>query len=110
MKYSPDAHGIDDLYIKFLDFITSKADKKEPDIQNSKHFLPEELISAMTKYITSLNFNDSPPKAIDIFPPSLTPLHSYLEHMLDHTFYDIPTVVRNDFFSTEVSYMTKPDT
>ncbi|XP_053999517.1 TATA box-binding protein-associated factor RNA polymerase I subunit B isoform X1 [Hylaeus anthracinus] len=109
MKYGPDTHGIDDLYFKFLESITSKADKKETDIKNSKHFLPEPLVNAMTTYISNLNVNDFPPKAIDVFPPSLTPLHSYLQHLLDHPLYDIPSVVRNDFFLTKVGYMTKPD-
>ncbi|XP_076241063.1 TATA box-binding protein-associated factor RNA polymerase I subunit B [Calliopsis andreniformis] len=109
MKYSPDTHGIDDLYIKFLEFVISKTDKKELDAKNSKHFLPEELASAMKKYIANLSVNDLPPKNIDIFSPSLTPLHSYLHQLLDHPLHDIPNVVRNDFFLTKVGYMTKPD-
>ncbi|KAK9294609.1 hypothetical protein QLX08_010833 [Tetragonisca angustula] len=109
VKYSPDSDGIDDLYLKFLEFISSKSNRNEPEIKNSKYYLPEEIISAMAKHITSLNINDSPLKAIDIFPPSLTPLYSYLEHLLDHPFYDIPNVLRNNFFSTKVGYMTKSD-
>ncbi|XP_078032989.1 TATA box-binding protein-associated factor RNA polymerase I subunit B [Augochlora pura] len=108
IKYCPNTHGIDDLYIKFLEFITSKADK-EPDIKNSKHCLSEELTQAMTKYICNLNSNDDTPKAIDIFPPSLTPLHSYLQHLLDNPLYDIPAVFRSDFFLTKVGYTTKPE-
>lgn len=109
MKYSPNTHGIDDLYIKFLEFVVSKADKKQSDVKSSKHFIPEELASAMTKYITGLSVNDLPPKAIDIFPPSLTPLYSYLQLLLDHPLVDVPEVIRNDFFLTKVGYMTKPD-
>ncbi|XP_043265740.1 TATA box-binding protein-associated factor RNA polymerase I subunit B [Colletes gigas] len=109
MKYSPDTHGICDLYIKFLEFITSKTDRNELDIQHAKHFLPEELVEAMTKYITNLSINDLPPKAIDIFPASLTPLHSYLQFILDDPLSDFPSVVRNDFYLTKVGYMTKPD-
>ncbi|XP_003490536.1 TATA box-binding protein-associated factor RNA polymerase I subunit B isoform X1 [Bombus impatiens] len=109
MKYCPDADGIDDLYLKFLEFISSKSNKNEREIKNSKHYLPEEIISAMGKHISNLNINDSSPKAIDIFPPSLTPLHSYLQHLLDHPFYDIPNIARSDFFLTKVGYMTKSD-
>lgn len=109
MKYCPDADGIDDLYLKFLEFISSKSNKNEREIKNSKHYLPEEIISAMGKHTSNLNINDSSPKAIDIFPPSLTPLHSYLQHLLDHPFYDIPNIARSDFFLTKIGYMTKSD-
>nr|XP_033205926.1 TATA box-binding protein-associated factor RNA polymerase I subunit B isoform X1 [Bombus vancouverensis nearcticus] len=109
MKYCPDADGIDDLYLKFLEFMSSKSNKNEREIKNSKHYLPEEIISAMGKHISNLNINDSSPKAIDIFPPSLTPLHSYLQHLLDHPFYDIPNIARSNFFLTKVGYMTKSD-
>ncbi|XP_033324904.2 TATA box-binding protein-associated factor RNA polymerase I subunit B [Megalopta genalis] len=109
IKYCPNTNGVDDLYIKFLEFVTSKADKKEPDVKNSKHCLSEELVQAMTKYIANLSSNDDTPKAIDIFPPSLTPLHSYLQYLLDNPLYDIPAVFRNDFFLTKVGYMTKPE-
>ncbi|XP_043600974.1 TATA box-binding protein-associated factor RNA polymerase I subunit B [Bombus pyrosoma] len=109
MKYCPDADGIDDLYLKFLEFISSKSNKNEREVKNSKHYLPEEIISAMEKHISNLNINDSSSKAIDIFPPSLTPLHSYLQHLLDHPFYDIPNIARSDFFLTRVGYMTKSD-
>ncbi|XP_071866439.1 TATA box-binding protein-associated factor RNA polymerase I subunit B isoform X5 [Bombus fervidus] len=109
MKYCPDADGIDDLYLKFLEFISSKSNKNEREIKNSKHYLPEEIISAMGKHTSNLNINDTSPQAIDIFPPSLTPLHSYLQHLLDHPFYDIPNIARSDFFLTRVGYMTKSD-
>ena len=109
VKYSSDSDGIDDLYLKFLEFISYKSNRNEPEIKNSKYYLPEEIISAMAKHITSLNINDSPLQAIDIFPPSLTPLHSYLEHLLNHPFYDIPSILRNNFFFTKVGYMTKSD-
>lgn len=109
MKYSPDTHGIDDLYIKFLEFVTSKSDRKQPEAKNPKHFLPEELVTAMTRYIADLSVNDLPSKTIEIFPPSLTPLHSYLQHLLDHPLHEIPGILRNDFFLSKVGYMTKPD-
>nr|XP_034178878.1 TATA box-binding protein-associated factor RNA polymerase I subunit B-like isoform X1 [Osmia lignaria] len=109
LKYNLETAGINDLYIKFLEHMSSKTNKKEPDIKNSKHFLPEELISAMTKHISNLSINDLPPKAAEIFPPSLTPLHSYLQQLLDHPLYDIPAIARNDFFLTKVGYMTKPN-
>lgn len=109
LKYNLETAGINDLYIKFLEYMSSKTNKKEPDIKNSKHFLPEELISAMTKHISSLSVNDLPPKAAEIFPPSLTPLHSYLQQLLDHPLYDIPAIARSDFFLTKVGYMTKPN-
>ena len=109
MKYSPDTHGIDDLYIKFLEFVTSKSDRKQPEAKNPKHFLPEELVTAMTRYIADLSVNDLPSKTIEIFPPSLTPLHSYLQYLLDHPLHEIPGIMRNDFFLSKVGYMTKPD-
>ncbi|KZC10524.1 hypothetical protein WN55_01961, partial [Dufourea novaeangliae] len=108
IRYSPNTHGIDDLYMKFLEFITSKTDNKEPDPKNTKYRFPEEIVDAMTKYITSLRSNDVPPETGDIFPPSLTPLHSYLQHLLDNPLSDIPSVARKDFFLTKVGYMTKP--
>ncbi|XP_031774027.1 LOW QUALITY PROTEIN: TATA box-binding protein-associated factor RNA polymerase I subunit B [Apis florea] len=109
MKYYPDLDGIDDLYLKFLEFITSKSNKNEVNIKSSKHFLPEELINGMKKHITSLNINDLSPKTVDIFPPSLTPLYSYLQYLLDNPLYDIPNILKNDFFLTKVGYMTKSE-
>lgn len=109
MKYYPDLDGIDDLYLKFLEFITSKSNKNEVNMKNSKHFLPEELINGMKKHITSLNINDLLPKTVDIFPPSLTPLYSYLQCLLDNPLNDIPNILQNDFFLTKVGYMTKSE-
>ncbi|XP_006563534.2 TATA box-binding protein-associated factor RNA polymerase I subunit B [Apis mellifera] len=109
MKYYPDLDGIDDLYLKFLEFITSKSNKNEVNIKNTKHFLPEELINGMRKHITSLNINDLLPKTVDIFPPSLTPLYSYLQCLLDDPLNDIPNILQKDFFLTKVGYMTKSE-
>nr|XP_012143914.1 PREDICTED: uncharacterized protein LOC100876878 isoform X3 [Megachile rotundata] len=109
MKYSLESVGINDSYVKFLEHISSKTDKKEPDAKNSKHFLPDDLISAMTKHITNLSINDLSPKTIEIFPPSLTPLHSYFQQLLDHPYYDIPNIARSDFFLAKVGYTTKPN-
>nr|XP_031847498.1 TATA box-binding protein-associated factor RNA polymerase I subunit B [Nomia melanderi]XP_031847499.1 TATA box-binding protein-associated factor RNA polymerase I subunit B [Nomia melanderi] len=108
VKYCPDLRGVDDLYLKYLEFLTCKSDKKESDIKMSKHCLPEELIHAMKRYIINLSSNDGPLKAMDIFPPSLTPLHSYLQFLLDQPSYDIPLVMRENFFLTKVGYLTKP--
>lgn len=108
MKYCPDMRGIDDLYLKYLEFITCKSNKMESDINTSRHGLSEQLVYAMKKYVINLSSNDGPLKAIDIFPPSLTPLHSYLQCLLDQPIYDIPLVMREDFFLTKVGYLTKP--
>ncbi|KOC59242.1 hypothetical protein WH47_11318, partial [Habropoda laboriosa] len=109
VKYSPNLDEIDDLYLKFTEFITSKSNKTEQDVINSKHHLPKELVSALIKHISSLNTNDTSQQPMDIFPPSLTPLHSYFQHLLDTPFYDVPTIARHDFFHTKVGYMTKPE-
>ncbi|OAD56528.1 hypothetical protein WN48_03215 [Eufriesea mexicana] len=109
MKYAPNSDEVDDLYLKFVEFISSKSDRRESDIKNSKHLLPEELINAMAKHITELISDDLSSRTIDIFPPSLTPLYSYLQHLFDHPYYDIPSILRNDFYLTKVGYMTKPD-
>lgn len=109
MKYSPNSEGIDDLYVKFVEFLSSKSDRKESDVKNSTYHLSEELISAMSKHITDITTNDLSPKTIVMFPPSLTPLYSYLQHLFDHPYYDIPSVLRNDFYLTKVGYMTKSD-
>ncbi|CAL7938177.1 unnamed protein product [Xylocopa violacea] len=109
IKYSPSSCRIDDLYLKFVEFITSKSNRKETDIKSSKHCLPEELINAMAKHISSINTNELTTQAIDIFPASLTPLYSYLQYLLDHPLYDIPSIAQSDFALTKVGYLTRPD-
>lgn len=109
MKYSPESDGIDDLYIKFVEFVTSKSSRCESDGKNSKNYLPEELANAMARHVNDLNIDDVSSNAMDIFPPSLTPLHSYFEHLLNHPLCDIPRIAKYDFLRTKVGYMTKPD-
>ena len=50
-----------------------------------------------------------PVKEIEIFPPSLTPQKSYIEHILKDPLNDLPDILKRNFFETKVGYTTKPE-
>lgn len=108
LKYNPNIPDINSLYIKFLEFIRSKNDRGEPEITTNKDRLPRNLGYAMSQCITNVNYIDLPLNEVNVFAPTLTPHHSYLQQLLEHPMYDFPRILRNDFFSTKVGYMTKP--
>ncbi|KAG7191118.1 hypothetical protein KM043_007150 [Ampulex compressa] len=109
LKYNPDIPDTRNLYIKFLEYIHSKGEREEPEKIKDKHLMPWDLANTMKKCIYNLSEDDPPLQEMDIFPASLTPLSSYLQWLLDNPLHDLPSIVRTDFFSTKVGYMTKPD-
>ncbi|KAL6446677.1 hypothetical protein ACFW04_001264 [Cataglyphis niger] len=109
LKYNlhiPDANS---LYIKFLETIDSKVDREEPEIITHKHLIPRELVHAMKQCITDISYIDLPINEMNEFSPSLMAHHSYLQQLLEHPLYDLPSILRNGFFSTKIGYMTKPE-
>lgn len=87
----------------------SKSDREEPEIISRKHLIPRELVYAMKQCITKINYIDLSLTEVNEFSPSLTPHHSYLQQLLDHPLWDLPSILRNDFSSTKIGYLTKPD-
>lgn len=108
LKYDLSIPFTNSLYIKFLELIRSKTDKEQPEITTRKHLIPCELVHAMKQCITNVNYINLPLNEINVFAPSLTPHHSYLQQLLEHPRYDLPVILRNDFYSTKIGYMTKP--
>ncbi|XP_029157155.1 LOW QUALITY PROTEIN: TATA box-binding protein-associated factor RNA polymerase I subunit B [Nylanderia fulva] len=107
LKYSPHIPDVNGLYVKFLETIESKIDREEPEITTYKHLIPRELVNAMKQCMTNINYANLPIDEVNEFPPSLTAHHSYLQQLLEHPLYDLPSILRNDFFSTKIGYMTK---
>lgn len=92
-----------------MESIDSKVDREDPEITAHKHLMPRELVDAMKQCITNISYIDLPLNEENKFPPSLTPHHSYLQQLLEHTLYDVPSILRNGFSSTKIGYMTKPE-
>ncbi|XP_011331057.2 TATA box-binding protein-associated factor RNA polymerase I subunit B [Ooceraea biroi] len=110
LKHNPDVPDVNSLYIKYLESMRSKSDREEPEITTGhKHLIPRELVHAMKHCVTNIDYIDVPLNDVNEFSPSLTPHHSYLQQLLEHPSWDLPSILRNDFFSTKIGYMTKPD-
>ncbi|XP_014467239.1 PREDICTED: TATA box-binding protein-associated factor RNA polymerase I subunit B [Dinoponera quadriceps] len=109
LKYNLNIPVVDSLYLKFLESINSKTDREKPEITTYKHLISSELVHAMKQCITNVNHIDLPLNEINVFAPSLTPHRSYILQLLEHLQYDLPNILRKDFYSTKVGYMTKPE-
>ncbi|CAL1673635.1 unnamed protein product [Lasius platythorax] len=109
LKYNLHIPDVNNLYIKFLEAIDSKIDREEPEITTHKHLIPRELVHAMKQCIANISYTNLPINEMYEFSPSLTAQHSYLQQLLEHPLYDLPSILRNDFFSAKIGYMTKPE-
>lgn len=91
-------------------YIGSKTDREEPEIIMHKHLIPRNLVYAMKQCITNVSYIDLPLNdEMNAFSPTLTPNHSYLQQLLEHPLYDLPSVLRNDFSSAKSGYLTKSE-
>lgn len=109
LNHDIDAPFVNSLYLQFLESIHSKTDKKELEITTHKHLIPRELVHAMKQCIANVNCVHVPLNEVNVFAPSLTPHHSYVRQLLEYPRYDLPVILRNDFFFTKIGYMTKPE-
>ncbi|XP_018310608.1 TATA box-binding protein-associated factor RNA polymerase I subunit B [Mycetomoellerius zeteki] len=107
LKYNPNIPDVNSLYIKFLNSTDSKIDREEPEITIRKHLIPNELVYAMKQCITDASYIAPPLNEVNDFSPTLTPNHSYLQQLLEHPLYDLPSMLRNDFLSTKIRYLRK---
>lgn len=74
-----------------------------------KNLLPRDLVHAMKQCITNINYIDLPLNEVNVFAPTLTPYHSYLQQLMENPLEDLPSILRSDFFSAKIGYMTKPE-
>ncbi|XP_071569338.1 TATA box-binding protein-associated factor RNA polymerase I subunit B isoform X1 [Temnothorax nylanderi] len=109
LKYNPNIPDVNSLYIKFLNSTASKTDREEPEIITHKHLMPRDLVYAMKQCITNVSYTDLPLNEVNEFSPTLTPSHSYLEQLLEHPLYDLPSMLRNDFSSAKSGHLTKSE-
>lgn len=109
LKYNLNTPIINSLYIRFLQSIHSKTEREQVEITTYKHLIPRELVHAMKQCITNIKDIDLPLDEVNIFAPSLTPHTSYLQQLLENPQYDLPSILRNDFYTTKIEYMTKPE-
>ncbi|XP_077266649.1 TATA box-binding protein-associated factor RNA polymerase I subunit B isoform X2 [Temnothorax americanus] len=109
LKYNPNIPDVNSSYIKFLDSTGSKTDREEAEIITHKHLMPRDLVCAMKQCITNVSYTDLPLNEVNEFSPTLTPSHSYLEQLLEHPLYDLPSMLRNDFSSAKSGHLTKSE-
>ncbi|XP_011644260.1 TATA box-binding protein-associated factor RNA polymerase I subunit B isoform X1 [Pogonomyrmex barbatus] len=109
LKYNANIPDVNSLYIKFLEFISTKTDREEPEKITHKHVIPHELVYAMKQCITNVSCINLPLNEVNEFSPTLTPYHSYLQQLLEHPLYDSPRMLRNDFSSVKSGYLTRPE-
>lgn len=88
--------------------------KSKRDDSNEKESrgngINENLISTFHQCVDKLGTNLMPLKEMEIFPPSLTPLQSYISLLLENSRYDLPSVLCKNFSDAKIGYMTRPDT
>ncbi|XP_014600234.1 PREDICTED: TATA box-binding protein-associated factor RNA polymerase I subunit B [Polistes canadensis] len=106
LKYDPTLPLSNNMYLNFLEFIKSKKDGENPEINNYKHLLPRDLTDAMKRCFEKLNQDNKPSEDVTIFNPSLTPLYSYLQQLWENSSNKIPDILKTDFYETKVGYMT----
>ncbi|KAL0116007.1 hypothetical protein PUN28_011105 [Cardiocondyla obscurior] len=108
LKYNSNLPDVNSLYIRFLESVGSKSDREKPEIITYKHLIPRDIAGAMKECITSINEIDLPLNEVNEFSPTLTPSHSYLQQLLEHPLYDLPSMLRKDYSLTKSGYLTKP--
>lgn len=109
LKYNPNIPDVNSLYIKFLESVDSKIGREEPEIITHKHLIPRELVYAMKQCVTNVNYIDLPLNEVIEFSSTLTPNYSYLQQLLEHPLYDLPSMLRNDFSSAKSGHLTKSE-
>ncbi|XP_033207178.1 TATA box-binding protein-associated factor RNA polymerase I subunit B [Belonocnema kinseyi] len=109
LRYDPESPGNTHLYLRFLGLMQSKKEGEPPRITDYKHRIPELLSSGFQSCFDALNENIPPVDEITIFPPSLTPQFSYIQHLMTDPLNDLPDILRVNFFDTKVGYTTKPE-
>ncbi|KAL6427134.1 hypothetical protein ACFW04_008636 [Cataglyphis niger] len=97
LKYNLHISDVNSLDIKFFETVDFKVDREEPEIITHKH------LYCVNCYIHLL-INE-----MNEFSSSLMAHHSYLQQLLEHPLYDLPSILRNGFFSTKIGYMIKPE-
>ncbi|XP_020283590.1 TATA box-binding protein-associated factor RNA polymerase I subunit B [Pseudomyrmex gracilis] len=108
LKHSPNTPDVNSLYLRFLEFIDSKTDRKS-EITTRKHLMPSQLVETMKQCISVVSHIDLPLNEVTQFLPSLTPHRSYLQQLLENPLHDLPRILQSDFCSTKIGYMTKPE-
>ncbi|XP_034945300.1 TATA box-binding protein-associated factor RNA polymerase I subunit B [Chelonus insularis] len=109
LKRDPSASENSHLYIEFIQSLESKQEIDESEKKYSQGYIPTQLARTMKQEIERLQINDLPRKEIPSFPPSLTPQHSYLQQLLQDPNRALPSILRQDFPSTKVGYITRPE-
>lgn len=111
LKREPDAFGSSDMYLRFITNVRSKSsDREEPEVKSYKHLIPRELTDAMRTSIEKLHDSTTTTtRDAEFFGPSLTPQHSYLQQLLANPERDLPTILRADFNSMKIGYITNPE-
>jgi hypothetical protein len=106
LKYDPECVGTSHLYLRFMGLMKSKREDNLLET-NCKYTVSQNLTGAFYQCIDKLNDNLVPLKEMEIFSPSFTPLRSYITQLLQNPYYEIPNILRQNFYETKVGYMTK---
>ncbi|XP_011864842.1 PREDICTED: TATA box-binding protein-associated factor RNA polymerase I subunit B [Vollenhovia emeryi] len=109
LKYNPNVPDVNSLYMKFFESVDSKADRGEPEIIMHKHLIPRDLVYALKQCIGNVSGSDLPLNKVNTFSPTLTPNHSYLQQLLRHPLYDLPSMLQSDFSSAKSGYLTRSE-
>ncbi|KAK0165020.1 hypothetical protein PV328_003578 [Microctonus aethiopoides] len=109
LRRDPYSSGSSHLYINFIQSIQSKNEGDEPKPTKFKNLISEDLANIMKQSVERLNDNMPLGKNVVVFPPSLTSQHDYLQQLLADPDKDLPSILRQDFSTTKVGYMLKPE-
>lgn len=79
------------------------------DVESLKNGINQNLIESLHQCLDKLSTNLMPMKEMEIFPPSLTPSHSYIDQLLNNSRYVLPSILCKKFSDLKIGYMTRPD-
>ncbi|XP_063989418.1 TATA box-binding protein-associated factor RNA polymerase I subunit B [Diachasmimorpha longicaudata] len=89
---------------EYLNYLKKFVTPGEPTV------LLKELTENIDKNMENLAQNLPEVEPVRQFQPSLTPMHSYLQELLADDEVDLPSILRQNFSSTKIGYMTNTET
>ncbi|XP_015121029.1 TATA box-binding protein-associated factor RNA polymerase I subunit B [Diachasma alloeum] len=89
---------------EYLNYLSKFVTPAEPGV------LLKQVTENINKNMENLAENLPEVEPVRSFQPSLTPMHSYLQELLMDDDVDLPSILRQDFTSAKVGYMTNTET
>ncbi|KAK0183093.1 hypothetical protein PV327_001165 [Microctonus hyperodae] len=109
LRRDPYSTGSSHLYVNFIQSIQSKNARDDLKPTKCNNLISKDIADIMKRSIERLNDNMPLGENVVFFPPSLTSQHDYLQQLLANPDKDLPSILRQNFSTTKVGYMLKPE-